>query len=239
VSKQPSFPLDAKGLPGSTQRDGSVGGGDTASMVGIILALSKDKVLVQHLLNSLPLLLKDGIPVRTWQDKPEGSKLRFSRDQLVPMICAGIVHGRHPVLDAIFKSHLRRLLLVAWNWNANGEEVKWRLPDLTLLQVWGLWLRYKRPTGMRLLLWFCDLEHFVGTLLWRYKVFMEDEATAKKYRVTQNHMLLGIVCNTYDSTFISRLSHKMTPYKALNERWSGHCIDQKEYYTADLFEPWT
>lgn len=227
--KESVYPVDEFGMPGTNEREGYVGGGDSAAILGTILTLGNSE-LVGKFYDKMPLLLKDGIPVRSPSLKSFGDKNRFSRDQLIPVICAGIRDVFNPTVHKIFAAHKKHFFLYAWNTRRNGEADVKKIADPTLFQVWALWLRYKKPFWRVLILWFCDLEHLIGTFLWMYRV-----KNNSGDRITRNHMLISFTSFENDSTFISRLSFRLTPFMQLASRWEDHCKAVEEYQTADLF----
>lgn len=219
--------LDDEGYPG-TVNHGQFDGGDTASIVGTILALQRLIILPSGLLYELVDI--NGIPRRhpdttKWYGQPD----RFSRDQLIPLICAGIVLQHHVTIDVIFNAHRRRNFLTAWNTKKNGVmETPDKFPDITGPEVWALWIRYKRPKWAHLVLWFLDIETLLGSIKWRWFTSMSN-------RVTRNHMLVCLTARTHMPTLTMRLAFWLNDWGELITRWAGHCKAVGEIPTADLF----
>lgn len=218
--------LDSDGFPGSVN-DGVFDGGDTAAILGTLIAL-EPKLLDRVNWTRLLPFLWDG---KTMVRHPDETKWysrgdRFSRDQLIPMICAGIVH-RSPTIEALFYAHQRRWFLLAWNTRKNGAiDVPKKFPDITGPEIWALWLRYKKPWWARIFLNLADVETLVSSIFWR--LFRKD-------RVCRNHMLVTIIARRYKPTLISRLAYWLNDWNDLIPRWWHHCEACGEYPTADLF----
>lgn len=218
-------PIDSYGMPCTKQYDGSLDGGDTAAILGTLIALGKDEY------NGLSLILsKWKNPVRhpdisKWYGQPD----RFSRDQLIPLICSAIRFGHSVYFQWLFGQHRNKLFLFAWNTRGNGAmEKPWKLPDLCGPSVWALWIRYYKPWWAHLALCTLDLELLVGACLWKW-------FQPKTNRVTRNFMLMSISCRRTMPTLVSRLVFWMNDWRDLISRWDAHCQTVGEYQTADLF----
>lgn len=216
--------LDSYSLPVTLDRDA----GDSCADYFNILALSNESdSLVDkyfHEAAKAPIRHPDA---SKWCGQPD----RQSRDQLIPILCYAVIRGiKSAFIMKVFKSHLKRGLLFAWNTKKNGAiEVPSKTPDITFLEVWGLWLRVFKPIGYQLLLPICDLETLANSLLWRYY-----HPTSN--HITRNHMLISITQNEVSPSFISKLSNKINNYKDLNNRWKINCDITKEYPTHELFK---
>lgn len=220
--------LDADAYPGTIDNmTGKFDGGDTASILGTILALQKTVILPCGLLPGL--VDSDGIPRRhpdtsKWYGQPD----RFSRDQLIPLICTGIVMHHLVTIDVIFDSHRKRNFLTAWNTKKNGQmDTPDKFPDITGPEIWALWIRYKNPKWARLILWFLDIETLLGSIKWRF--------TAKTNRLTRNHMLICLTGIEVKPTWVMRLAYWVNDWGELISRWRAHCQAVGEYPTANLF----
>lgn len=200
--------VDELGFPGTWQDSGQFDGGDTAAIVGTLMALHPMPIDFAWAYSEL---LSGDKPVR----HPKFTEDAFSRDQLIPMLAAGVMLYKNPQTDRLFAMHRRRFFLTAWNGDLTGPE------------VWALWLRYCRPWWSRLFLWALDLEHLFGAILWRF--FRVDN-------VTRNHMLVSIVSRTHIPTLISQVSSLIDDDKDLVRRWRAHCLAVDEYPTWELFE---
>lgn len=218
--------LDKKGFPGTRDYTGMWDGGDTAAILGHVIALQKGEIFHPKMLNML--LSVDRQPRRHWNtEKWYGQPDRFSRDQLIPMICAGIRLHRYPAIDDIYLSHKRKLFLTAWNTKKNGAmNVPDKFPDICGPEIWALWIRYKCPKWGRLVLWLLDLETLVGSISWRW--FRRD-------RVCRNHMLVCHMGLNYKPTWVMKLAHRLNDWGDLVKRWHDHCAAVGEYPTAELF----
>lgn len=218
--------IDSYGLPATiNQADGSLMMGDSCADYFNILALSDltdDKAtLFFDPFSEQPLRHPDHTQ---WWGMPN----RESRDQLLPILCYGAIrHVKTEFLSAVFKSHMKRLFLFAWNTRGDEVESSWQFPDLTTLEVMSLWLRIYRPLGYRLILPIMDLETLVDALLWRY---YQPESN----QITRNHMLVCLA-HRKDSTVISRLADRINDYPDLLARWKASNIATGEYLTWPLF----
>lgn len=225
---------DEFGFPGAVGLDGEFDGGDTASIIGTILSLDPNP---NELMTKLHFLIPEGIPIRhpnwhRWYGRPD----RFSRDQLIPMICTGIRYdGFVGVIDLFFDAHKKHWFLKAWNSRKNGviDVLLKKRPlgifpreDITGPEVWALWIRYKKPRWRRLILWFLDLELFFGAIKWRLK---------PRNNITRNHMLSSIICRKYSPTWVSRWAYWINNWPDLLGRWYRHLGNTNEYDTFMLF----
>lgn len=222
--------LDSFGLPGTRQNDGSLDMGDSAAIYFNILALDPKED------DTKATLYVKNVPVRHPDDRYWwGQTDRFSRDQLIPMLCYGIkrdLASSFPGTVSIsktFYAHEKKAFCLAWNTKGNGEiSMPTKFPDITGPEIWGLWLRTYKPPGYKLLLPFCDLETLVNALLWRFYQPLTNQ-------ITRNHMLVCITQRT-DPSIVSKLADKINNYADLVARWEAHCIVTGEYPTQDLFK---
>lgn len=218
---------DENGLPGTCESTGNWDGGDTCAIVGTLLVCCPwycPSRLEQKFIDPLTNTPRRHPNFYKWY----GKGWRFSRDQLIPMLCAAIVCGElySPFFRKLFEMHRKRWFLTAWNKfrnGANGESKGEKFPDLTLCEIWALWIRVKKPWWRRLVLWFLDLETLVGGMLWR--------SGLRKSRVTRNHLLVTIVSRKYFPTLASRLNARVTPFDEMCDRWKHHCEAVGEYPT--------
>lgn len=213
--------IDSLGLPGTKELDM----GDSAAIYFNVEALSPGTFTTS------PEVYFTTAPVRhpdtsKWWGQPD----RYSRDQLIPMLCWAALQNKKDV-DLIRKvrySHFKRAFLLAWNTKRNWDmDVPDKFPDLTLFEIWGLWIRVHKPFWAKAVLWFLDLETLIASIHWKY--FRED-------RVSRNHMLVAITQREVLPTFISKLSYSLNNWSDLVARWKAHCEACEEYQTADLFE---
>lgn len=219
--------IDENGFPGATGLNGEFDGGDTAAIIGTIVALDPYAILM--LMEKVHFLIPAGFPIRHPDfNKWYGRHDRFSRDQLIPIICAGIATGDpRGFIDLFFRAHRRRKFLTAWNTRKNGTidaPKKW--PDFTGPEVWALWIRFKNPWWKHLVLWFLDLETLFGSIGWRL---------FPRNNVTRNHMLVALITKAHSPTFVSKLAFRINDWADLLVRWWHHVRENQEYDTAVLF----
>lgn len=218
---------DEDGLPGTCESTGNWDGGDTWAIVGTLLVCCAwycPSRLDQKFIDPLTDTPRRHPNFNKWY----GKGWRFSRDQLIPLICAGIVCGESysPLFKKVFEMHRKRWFLTAWNkWKngANGARKKWYEIDFTGPEIWALWIRMKKPWWRRVILWALDIETLIGGIVWR--------CGWRTSRVTRNHLLVTIVTRQHSPTLISRLSAWITPFDALVDRWRAHCEAVGEYPT--------
>ena len=222
----PSDCIDNLGLPGTRQEDGSLDMGDSAAIFFNLAALGSEEIY------KIPYYFDDSnnIPIRH-PDKSKwwGQSDRFSRDQLIPILCWAALKGRGqtPFLRKVFKAHLKHLLLWAWNSKGNGAmDMPKKTPDITFLEIIGLWLRIFKPFGYQSVLWLCDIETLIGSISWKFRTD----------RVTRNHMLVHIAQREVCPTWVSKISYRINDWKDLVGRWKAHTEAVGEYPTAELFE---
>lgn len=220
------FPVDEDGLPGSIGLQGEFDGGDTAAILGTMIALVPQHTLGQWC-NKIGFVGYG--PPRRHPDfsKWYGQYDRFSRDQLIPVICAGIRLKFWAPIEEVYGRHKQLHFVKAWNTKKNGAiEVPTKSPDITGPEVWALWIRYKRPWWARLVLVILDLESLASAIHWKYW---------RKDRVCRNHMLSSIMSRRYMPTLVSRLTYWLNDWPILIAKWAVHCEVTKEYDTSNLF----
>jgi len=214
--------IDQNGYPGCRLENGEFDGGDTAAILGTLWFFQE---LSTH---GLPFSIA-GIPLRhpdttKWYGRPD----RFSRDQLIAVLC-GMNESYFPEdLDRLYIAHKRRYFLTAWNTRKNGVmDAPKKMPDFCGPTVWALWLRLLQPRWARLVLWAFDLELLASAIHWRFW---------RKDRVSRNHMLTSLAAYTYSPTWVSRLVFRLNDWDDLIERWTDHCEAVGEYQTGHLFK---
>lgn len=174
----PKFNLIAQPPPGYD-------GGDTAQREGsfaLCIALLHDIDLCngEELLNVtnryskvLDLLNDPNHPgfLRRWPDPLYwgGQSDRFSRDQSIPNVIAMGILNR-PKLKKFMINHLKRALMFTTNtrnnWAQPGTpDYAWKLPDLTMLGFWSLYIRAFRCWALYPLLLVFDLDFVVGSII--------------------------------------------------------------------------
>lgn len=218
--------FDSLGYPGTRDYRGFWDGGDTAAILGTVIALQPKQTFAPAMLNAL--VDDNGVPRRHYDvTKWYGQSDRCSRDQLIPLICAGIALVKHSTIDSIFKAHRRRGFLTAWNTKKNGAmNVPDKFPDITGPEIWALWIRYKEPWWGGMFLWILDLETLVGSISWRW---------FRKDRVCRNHMLVMMMSRHRMPSATMLLASLITDWLDLVSRWDEHCKAVGEYPTAEFF----
>lgn len=219
--------LDAQAYPGCVNPvNGEWDGGDSAAILGTVIALQRPILLPSGLLPGL--VDENGLPRRHPDTtKWYGQSDRFSRDQLIPLICAGIELKQNVTIDVIFDSHKKLSFLTAWNIRKNGVmETVEKFPDFTGPEVWALWIRYKKPWWAWMVLWLLDIETLVGSILWHFK--------PKTDRVCRNHMLVCLTGMKHP-TWVMRLAYWLNDWPDLIQRWTDHCAAVGEYPTGFMF----
>ncbi len=217
---------DDQGFPGTAS---PFDGGDTAADLGTILALDSTELLSLGKMREL-FDISEYAPRRhpdksKWYGQPD----RFSRDQLIPMLCTFVRYPGTESQRLFYGSHKKRSFLFSWNTRGNGQmDMPWKIPDITGPLVWALWIRSSQSSFAKLFLPLLDLELLIGAIQWRF--------TPKSNQITRNHMLSAITCKKYSPTWTSRLAYWITDFDDLIERWRLSNIATNEYPTADLFQ---
>lgn len=172
---------DTYGLLGRLQRDGSIDGGDSlhkTSHYGIYR--SPALALVFNCEIAKGVFVRNPDPNK-WYSNPNTT----SRDQLKALLCYLVIEGFTGTLKRVFKDHLKRLLLFTANTRNNGsyptleeynkhspqkpwDGYKWKIPDITLFEVWALYIRGFRCRIMYPFLYIFDLESLFGAILSKY-----------------------------------------------------------------------
>lgn len=220
--------IDQDGFPGTRGEDGQFDGGDTAAIVGNCIALRDSHLDWPKLLYSRELLIKPDAPVRhpdysRWWGRPD----RFSRDQLIPILCSYVENYSHGSARLLFRLHRKRLFLTAWNTRKNGAiDVPEKSPDFTGPEIWALWIRIFQPWWGIIILPILDIETLIGSITWKFR----------KSRVTRNHMLVCLTGRRRFFNLTMRLAFWLNDWDTLIERWRAHCQAVGEYQTAVLFK---
>lgn len=178
---------------------------------------------------------------------------RLSRDQFLPILAAlGLVQHKEK-LNRLFKAHLKRGLLFAWNTRKNfvykdkaehelkstpdvPHNYKWKLPDLTGPEVWAAWIRAYRCKLLYPLLLILDLENLVGSVKRRMQGMQGDD-------IQMNHVVMTDFATRVMPTPVSLLSRFIYGKKcarwALNNKW-GRLEDEPpvNQYLVPLVESW-
>lgn len=157
----------------------------------------------------------------------------ISRDQLTGIL-AGLMKAKSagPILRLI-KQHSKRLFLFSYNTIHNGappEQTKWKLPDLTLFDIWAMELRalgnvvkWLKPV-LYPILTILDLHMLVNTMLVNKDPSEEDRI---------NYAIKLITSNRHNPTLISKLSYKLCNkvnlLTSIKKYWCGW-RDNCEFY---------
>lgn len=211
--------IDENGYPGTRDSvTGEFDGGDTAAILGTLWFFGQ--------MLELPLYTFRNAPVRHYdKNKWYGQPDRFSRDQLIPVLCGYVTFAGY--YHWLFDLHKRRYFLTAWNTRKNGSmDAPKKFPDITGPEVWALWLRIFKPWWARLVLPLLDLETLVSAIHWRF---------FRKDRVCRNHMLVLLAARKALPTVTTRLADYITDWPDLIQRWTDHCEVVGEYQTGHLF----
>lgn len=227
--------IDANGFPGTRGENGEFDGGDTMAILGTIVALWPPWLDESATFGGIsigdakarivdcvaPYLVRHPDKMK-WYGQPD----RFSRDQLIPLICA-LPKMPRPLANFVREQHARNAYLCAWNTRKNGEMFAPRkTPDLTGPEIWALWIRVFRPKWARLVLWLLDVETLIGSISWRFR----------RDRVSRNHMLVLLFSRDHSPTFVSRIAYRIAPWPKMLSGWRDHCDAVREFQTAALFD---
>lgn len=231
--------VDERGFPGAEGEDGKFDGGDTAAIIGTILSFGDPGRMSENRFGPTPftlgrdMLIRDTGPVRhpdtsKWYGQPD----RFSRDQLIPLLCS-FVENRNGDWRKLYYFHAKNHFRWAWNTRKNGTmDAPLKRPDFTGPEVWALWCRVMEgPWWLKCLLLFLDIETLVGSIIWRWR-----SVFGSTNRVCRNHMLVCLTGMKRYPTIIMRLAFYLNDWPELCDRWESHCRAVKEYPTADLFQ---
>lgn len=219
------YPVDENGIPGAMGDDRFFDGGDSAAIVGTIEACGGETVGLDNFITNFG-------PVRHPDSSKWYGKLnRFSRDQLIPLICAGIYNGKYAAIDYLCRMHKRKWFMTAWNRVPNYvmDEEYTKFPDICGPEVWALWIRYKYPQSRvaNFSLQFLDVQTFIGAVQWRL---------LPKNQLTRNHMLVSLVLRDCQPTIFGWLVWKINDWAKLIGLWSEHCRVSYEYDTTEYFQ---
>lgn len=144
----------------------------------------------------------------------------FSRDQLTPLIAYLSIIGVMAPIRRLFKQHLKRGLLFAWNTREidsypGQDNYKWKIPDITGPEIWAMWIRAFNCYTLYPLLFLFDIQTLISSILYRFKL---TDSTLQ-----MNHVLMVDFSNEVMPTLISKLAKwiygKETPKAALTKSW--------------------
>jgi hypothetical protein len=224
--------LDSKGYPVCTGP--SPDGGDCAADMGTFMSLNpiNEKSIMDSI--TIPWDGPTEQPLRYWDaTKWSGLPNRFSRDQLIPLIC-GFTNSspRYLITAGVFyKAHAKRWFLTTWNTLNNDGSAKSfpaNLGDICGPEVWALWIRYKNPWWRQLVLWFFDIQTLIGAIQWRW-------FTPATNQITRNHMHVCLNMLAHSPSPTSYLISWINNWTDLVARWRACNSATGEIPTADMF----
>jgi len=176
--------IDKYGIIGQIQDDGSIEGGDSACWVGHYVYLTGIDV------NYIGVFEK-GFGGYVRHPHPESTNNGFgayyknpwngciSRDQLTGVLLAVIKTKSYFAMARVILNHCCRLMLFSYNTIINGRDpatAKWKLPDLTLFDIWAMMIRGLGPVAWLLYPVLCVLDvHMLLAAL--YDKFFDNEET--------------------------------------------------------------
>lgn len=234
--------IDKYGLLGRLQLDGSIDGGDSLHktchmcIYGSILAL---KVRVCEIASGV--FVRNPDPTK-WYSNPNTR----SRDQLKALLCLLSLKDENQPLKRVFKDHLKRLLLFTANTHNNGsyptleeynkhapqkpwDGYKWKIPDITLFEVWALYIRGFRCRIMYPFLYIFDLESLAGAVLSKYNGNTDLANSLGTYLLSQQVM----------DTFVMKLARRIAKpylYKRLETYFTQEGEPPLHEYAKPLIE---
>lgn len=185
----------------------------------------------------------------------------FSKDQLIPLLCLLGIRGTRPAIRRIMLKHLERLFLFSWNTRENGavsadtpvmtwyERIGyvfglynpgipcfyWKLPDITLPDLLGLYIRGLDIYVLYPLLLLCDIPTLISSALYRYKL--------SSSTIQMNQILSVDFSNRIMPTPVSMLAKKIygkeIPTAALIASWGQTWNPPVDVYLTNLInEEW-
>jgi hypothetical protein len=165
---------------------------------------------------------------------------RMSRDQIIPCIMAMGLWGRHE-LKKFAWGHLKRGFLFTNNVRQNGATKRnhgqgnysyaWRFPDVTLFEVWAIFIRAFKAWPLWPLLVIFDLETLGGAIIWRW---------FPKHNIAMNHCLVILFGKARLPTPTMWLARKIMPPERLIKLIGEHFRDFRQgdqVMDMEFFEP--
>lgn len=180
----------------------------------------------------------------------------FSKDQLIPLLCLLGIRGTRPAIRRIILKHLERLFLFSWNTRENGAVstntpvmtwyqrigyifglynpgipcFNWKIPDITLIDIFGLYVRGLDLYILYPLLFLCDIPTLISSTLYRYKL--------SSSTIQMNQILSIDFSNRVMPTPISWLAKKIygktIPEAALIASWGQDWQPPVDVYLTNL-----
>lgn len=161
----------------------------------------------------------------------------FSRDQLTPLIALLGIRQQYAALRRLFRAHMKHLLLFAWNTRNNdtyqGEaDYAWKLPDITFIDILGMYIRGFDVWALYPLLLLCDVPTLIGSLIYRLKL--------SSSTIQMNQVIMVDYANTVMRTPVAWLAKKVygkeTPKAALVASWGPAFQPPVDEYLTRLID---
>jgi len=232
--------FDQYGLLGQPYPEG-LEGGDSASWTGLYIFFTGDTSI-----NYDNLEVSSGAYVRHHVPHPTLNRFGsyyanpydgvISRDQLTGVILARIGQKNTKAILRILVHHALRLFLFSYNTRKNGvhpEDAPWKLPDITFMDIWALYLRGLPLLGLLLypLLCLFDLHLLFNAVNVRY--------IKKEQEHVLNYLGKLICAKRILPTPLSMLAWAITDMtqmkKALETYWCGW---RKQCGMVGVFTRW-
>lgn len=166
-----------------------------------------------------------------WYSNPD----TLSRDQLTPLLALiGLLKIKTRRWN-LFKQHIKRLLLFAWNTRKNGQiNPPWKVPDLCGPDIWGMWIRAFRFWPLYPVLLVSDFQTLIGSFIYRLKL--------SSNTIQMNHIIVVDYSNRIMPTPLSYLSKivygKEIPKAALQASWGPEWQAPVDTYLTKLVDSW-
>lgn len=175
---------------------------------------------------------------------------RLSRDQFTPLLAFIGYLKQKDFRWRLFKAHLRRGLLFAWNTRKNGQyptfeehqqknsidawDYKWKLPDVTGPEIWAMWIRAYRAWYLYPLLCVLDLQTLFSSIHRRY--YTTDNIQMNQVILTD---FSTRVLPTPISLLARRVYGKRVAREALTNMWGNQDYQPPiDEYLIPLVDSW-
>lgn len=152
----------------------------------------------------------------------------MSRDQMKGILCYLIKNNQTNAVHRLLLEHKKRMFLFSNNSIRNGQNpvtAKRKIPDITLGDIWALFIRGKYTKGALswLILCICDIHLLLSAIEIRFS--------------NDNDIISFLICASISHdirpTFVSKIAIKASDYNDINDKayryWSGWRL-QKEVY---------
>lgn len=183
------------------------------------------------------LISSEGKLRRTSKASQWGSKWdRGSRDQYHIIIGMGVAR-QYPLLNLMFKDHLKRLLLFTTNTRPNtSENAKWKLPDLTGPGFWAIWIRALcKSKKWAPILALMDFSMLANSLIWRFYHLKFN----KDHTDILNHVQVMVQSKLTIDTPVARLARFLLKDAPINEMFDDYFHPRTNgiYEMAKIYKP--